>query len=97
MSGSLYTLTLAMIVIRHFGESGWRFAGLWRDALAQAVIVVAVLGMLAYALTLRAPQSVYALSIGLEPLSLVDLKYRVAGAGSGVAGSVEYEFEFSWN
>ncbi|WP_309664319.1 glycosyltransferase family 2 protein [Tabrizicola sp.] len=97
MSGALYTLTLAMIVIRHFGESGWRLARFWRDAVGQGALVCAVLGLLGYALTLRAPQSLYALSIGPEPLQLVQVEYRVAGAGGGIAGTVDYRFGISRN
>ncbi len=96
LSGLLYVAVLLVTVWHHLSENGWRFAGTWRDGIFQAGLVGSVLVALSFALVEKSAESVYALSIGLEPVRLVAVRSRVAGAGSGPAGIIDYNFVFTW-
>ncbi|SEK84732.1 cellulose synthase (UDP-forming) [Roseovarius azorensis] len=93
-AGCLYTLALAMTVIRHVTENGFRYIGTWRDGLVQGALVAGLIALLSQSLVLRAAESTYALAIGLERLEIVGIRSRVAGAGAG-AGEIDYFFKLS--
>ena len=95
-SGLHYVAVLIVTVWHHLSENGWRFYGTWRDALLQAGLTGGVAIMLSFALIEKSAESIYALALGLEPLRLVELTTRVAGAGSGPAGIINYQFKVSW-
>lgn len=95
LSASLYVAVLVVTVWHHLSENSWRFVGTWRDAMLQVGLVSAMMIMLSFAVVQKSAESVYALALGLEPIRLVDLTNRVAGAGSGPAGIVDYQFNFS--
>lgn len=96
LSGLLYVAVLVVTVWHHLSENAWRFSGTWGDGLLQAGLVGAVVIMLSFALVQKSAESVYALALGLEPIQVVQLTTRVAGAGSGPAGTIDYRFNFSW-
>ncbi len=96
-NGILYTSVVAVTIIRHLSENRFRFAGRFFDAAFQITVMSGLVIMIGMALSLRLTESVHALSIGLEPLQLVEPLYKVAGAGAGPAGQVDYRFKFSWN
>jgi cellulose synthase (UDP-forming) len=96
LSGLLYVAVLLVTVWRHLSENSWHFAGTWRDGLLQTTLVSGVVILLSFAFQQKSAESVYALERGLEPVRLVTLTTRVAGAGSGPAGILNYNFDFTW-
>ena len=96
VSGLLYTATLTVMVLRHLHENGWQVIPLWRDALVQLGVVGLTIGLLVAAFADRSLESVYALSIGLEPVEIVELHVNVAGAGSARRDPFVYEFNLDW-
>jgi cellulose synthase (UDP-forming) len=94
LTGLLYTVTVAVIVLRHAFENGWAvLMGRARDA-ALHVGTLAGLALIAgFTASMRLQEGVYGLSIGsgIEPVAV---SYRVSGAGSALAGP---EMEFRWN
>ncbi len=95
-SGLLYSLTLIVVVLRHYGESGWHLAGAWRRFATQTALVTTIVFLFGTAFAQRSAESVYALAIGLEPLRLVQVNSRVAGAGSADRGALDYSFTFKF-
>ena len=96
LTGLIYVAVLIVTVWRHMSENAWHFAGTWGDGMVQAGLVSAVVIMLTYALVQKSAESLYALSLGLEPIRVVELTTRVAGAGAGPAGAIDYRFNLSW-
>jgi cellulose synthase (UDP-forming) len=68
----------------------------WRDVVVQAGVVATTAALLFSAFTIRAAESVYALSIGLEPVTIVEVQVNVAGAGSASRDPFGYRFNFDW-
>ena len=97
LSALLNVAVLIVTIWHHLSENGWRFAGTWADGFFQLGLVIAVLAMLSSALIEKSAESIYALALGLEPIHFVELTTRVAGAGSGPAGAIDYKFNFSWS
>ena len=95
-SGSLYTATLTVTVLRHFYENGWPVRLQWRDVVVQTGVVATTATLLFSAFTIRAAESAYALSIGLESVQIVDVQVNVAGAGSAHRDPFGYRFNFDW-
>jgi cellulose synthase (UDP-forming) len=95
-SGSLYTATLSVTVLRHFHENGWPVKLQWRDVVVQTGVVATIATLLFSAFAIRAAESVYALSIGLEPVKIVEVQVNVAGAGSANREPFGYRFNFEW-
>lgn len=96
-SGLLYTGVLLVTIWHHLSENTWRFAGSQSDGVLQAGLVAAVVVLLGLAITQKSAESAYALALGLEPIRIVELTTRVAGAGAGPAGSIDYHFKFTWD
>lgn len=96
LSGCLYMAVLVVTVWHHLSENAWRFSGTPSDGVLQVSLVAMVVFMLSLAVVLKSSESAYALALGLEPIHLVELSTRVAGAGSGPAGVIDYRFSFSW-
>jgi cellulose synthase (UDP-forming) len=95
-NGGFYALAVIITVIRHLTENGGHFIGRLQDGLAQWGIVTSLVLLMGTALSLRSAESLHALSIGLEPLHLVEPVYHAAGAGQGAIGKVAYQFRFGW-
>ncbi|WP_298293412.1 glycosyltransferase family 2 protein [uncultured Litoreibacter sp.] len=96
VSGLLYTLTVTIIVVRHMHENGWPFVLQMRDVAVQFTAVAVTIALLVGAFTSRSIESIYALTIGLEPVSVVTLQTNVAGAGSASREPFTYEFNLDW-
>jgi len=96
LSGMLYVSVVIVTVWRHRSENGWQFVGTWGDRFAQVSAVLVLVALMSTALFQRSAESAYALSLGLEPLRVVELRMRVAGAGSGPAGQFDYRFNLRW-
>jgi cellulose synthase (UDP-forming) len=93
-SGLLYSLTLLTIIWRHYAEDGWRPFAAPRALAVHAFTMVAVVALFGTATAMRSTEGAYALAIGLEPLQIVDVKTRIAGAGSASQSPFEYSFTF---
>ena len=95
INGFVYFTLFAVIVIQHRRESD---RPIWRPdlaALTQGAAVVVLAGMIVTAGWSRGLQSLYYLSVGMEPFRLVQVYFRVSGAGSG-DNAVHYEFSPGW-
>ncbi|SFR43756.1 cellulose synthase (UDP-forming) [Yoonia tamlensis] len=95
LSGLLYGLTLLTIIVRHYAEEGWQIAAP-RILVAHVSTMAMVTVLFGAALTMRSAEGVYALAIGLEPLEIVEVKTRIAGAGSDSRKPFEYAFNLSF-
>lgn len=96
-SGFLYTAVLLVTMWHHMSENTWHFAGTQIDRVLQASLAVMVVVLLGFAVTRKSAEGAYALAVGLEPIRIVRLTTRVAGAGAGPAGSIDYHFTFPWD
>lgn len=96
LSGLLYSLTLLTIIWRHYAEDGWHIAAP-RLLVTHVTTIATIFALFGTALTMRSAEGAYALAIGLEPLQIVEVKTRIAGAGSDSRTPFEYSFAFRLN
>ena len=96
ITGGLYALTVAVIVFRHLAEVG--LPQVIRQPLAAAYVAVpaALLGTLLVALDTRGLESLYVLTIGLEPVQVVHIETPVSGAGRNPSDNLVYRFRIDW-
>ena len=96
-NAALYTLLVGVIVLRHLWDNGAN----WRTQRRTGAAQIGTLGMLSALLVgavwMRGQESLHALLLGLEPLSLSRAEYVASGAGSGAAGEVRFRFDPHWN
>lgn len=96
LSGTLYVSVVLVTLWHHLSENGWSYLGTWRDAGLQLGVTVLLVGLTWTAYASRSAEGAYGLTRGLERISLVEMRTRVAGAGSGQAGLADYRFKFEW-
>lgn len=92
----LYISLFMIIVVRHFREgeiSIWTQGASGAAYCSIAVILAILAGSAAW---MRGPESVLALSIGIEPVHVVQTKFVVSGAGSAPPGTLKYFFDIGW-
>ena len=95
-SGLLYSLTFAITVIRHYFDGGFSLSGLGRGLALHMTAVCAIAALFATALSLRAAEGTFALALGLDPVQIVNVKTRVAGAGSANRDAIDYTFDIEF-
>lgn len=89
-------MLVVAIITKHYSENNivWNAQPLVFFAhLTTAVFLFVLLGSSAW---LRGPESIYALSRGIDPDHVVDHKFMVSGAGQAPPGTVRYIFDFGW-
>ncbi len=97
-TGLLYTITVAVIVLRHAYENGWTFLGRTRDAALHVATITVLMILTGFTANARLTEGVYGLTIGAEQFAPVQVSYRVSGAGSDVGGPpMEYRWNLPWN
>jgi cellulose synthase (UDP-forming) len=96
LNGLVYTLIVITIAAQYIRENGGLQMEQFRKAgysiLASASLVAVLLG----AVTFRGAESLFALSIGLEPFRLARAEYAVSGAGAGGQETIFYRFDPGW-
>jgi cellulose synthase (UDP-forming) len=97
INGVIYTAIVAMIAYQHIKENGVPHLGrMWKGGysiVTSAALVVVVTSAVAY----RGLESLYALSLGLEPLRIARAEYSASGAGIGGKTIVHFRFDPGWN
>jgi cellulose synthase (UDP-forming) len=96
LTGALYALALAVVVIRHLAANG--VPGMLRRpvAAAQLVFPAVAFAVLFAGLEARGLEGLHVLTIGLDPLQLVRVEVPLSGAGRDTSGQFIYSFAFDW-
>ncbi len=97
LSGLLYTGIVAAILWHHFRENRARLRQRWRVAVLSTGLVAGMSSIAVTTMALHGKESLYALTIGLEPLQVTKVQYRASGAGSDRNGLLHLTFDFGWN
>ncbi|MGB3146491.1 MAG: N-acetylglucosaminyltransferase, partial [Paracoccaceae bacterium] len=85
------------IVLRHLRENGAELRRRWQVALFQGGAVVSLCVLIVAAVMARGTESLYALSVGLEPVRIARAEYSVSGAGMNNYKRIHYRFDPGWN
>lgn len=93
LNGSIYAIIATVIVIRHIQDNKVRLRAALTQIPIQLASVPVLLVLLIYALGLRGPESLLALSVGIGQDQMVRYEYVVSGAGMGDAGTVRYRWD----
>ncbi|WP_284164370.1 glycosyltransferase family 2 protein [Frigidibacter sp. SD6-1] len=97
LNGLIYTICVAVIVLEHLRANGHEFVLKPRTFVLQAASVASLVALMATATVVRGKESLYALTMGMEPFQLVRAQYLVSGAGISNDRLVVYEFDLAWN
>jgi cellulose synthase (UDP-forming) len=97
INAAIYTALFMIIVLHHFREGKISVWSLGASEALQCTLALCLALLAGSALWMRGTESVAALSIGLEPLQVVDTQFIVSGAATGPPGTVRYFFDFEWN
>ncbi|WP_424942073.1 glycosyltransferase family 2 protein [Aliiroseovarius crassostreae] len=99
LNAAVYTLLLAVILIRHRRENGLGLRHNPIGTLGQMGAVAMLVLAVALSLDNHGAHSLYALSFGTDVITVAEPRFVVAGAGTGAAaGSVDYQLnlEADW-
>ncbi len=89
-------ITLA-IVARHLQDNAADLKRRWHSAAFQLGSAASLCVLIAVAVMARGTESLYALSVGLEPFRIARAEYSASGAGMNVYKRVHYRFDPGWN
>lgn len=93
----IYTGIATSIVLRHLRDRLPDLRASWRTALVQAASVAALCVLMVSAVVARGMESVYALSLGMDPFRIASAQYAASGAGLNGHMRVHYRFDPGWN
>ncbi len=93
----IYAGIVASIVVRHLRDNGAELKRRWRAATFQLGSVAALTALILTAVNQRGIESLYVLSIGLEPFRIARAEYAVSGAGMNKGNRIYYQFDPGWN
>jgi len=92
LNGALYVVAVAVIVRQHYRENrvDWTVARV--PAFLQYVTAMVLAGLLVSAFYTRGKEGLHALTVGLHPVQIIKIEFRVAGAGFGADDGIVYVF-----
>jgi cellulose synthase (UDP-forming) len=93
----IYSGIVVSVVLRHFRDQAAAGTRRWHMAPLQLGAAVSLCVLLAMAVASRGVESLYALSIGLEPFRIARAEYSASGAGMNVYRRVHYRLDPGWN
>lgn len=93
----IYAGIVMSIVVRHLRDNAGELRRRWYAAAFQLGSAASLTILIAVAVTTRGVESLYALSIGLEPFRIARAEYSVSGAGMNDYRRVHFRFDPGWN
>lgn len=97
LNALIYAGIVVSVVVRHLRDNASEWRRRWHVAAFQMGSVVSLTVLIGMAVTSRGVESLYALSIGLEPFQIARAEYSVAGAGMNDYRRVHFRFDPGWN
>lgn len=97
LNALIYAGIVVSVVVRHLRDNASEWRRHWHVAAFQMGSVVSLTVLIGMAVTSRGVESLYALSIGLEPFQIARAEYSVAGAGMNDYRRVHFRFDPGWN
>lgn len=97
LNALIYAAIVMSIVVRHLRDNAQELKRRWYAAAFQVGSVVSLTVLIGMAVTVRGVESLYALSIGLEPFRIARAEYSAAGAGMNDYRRVHFRFDPGWN
>ena len=96
LTGALYAVAVAVIVLRHLAETGLPAALRQPVASVYLALPAALFAVLAGAAGARGLEGLHVLTLGLEPVQVVRVEVPISGAGRDASGRYLYRFTFNW-
>lgn len=93
----IYSSIVISIVVRHLRDSSGEFKARWLRATFQLGSAASLGILIISAVMVRGTESLYALSVGLEPFRIARAEYSASGAGMNDYKRVHYRFDPGWN
>lgn len=93
----IYSCIVASIVIRHLQDNSDELKRRWRTVFFQVGSVVSLSALIVVAVMARGTESLYALSVGLEPIRIARAEYAASGAGMNNTNRIHYLLDPGWN
>lgn len=97
LNALIYAGIVTSIVVRHLRDTAQEWRRRWYAATFQLASVLSLTVLIGLAVTVRGVESLYALSIGLEPFRIARAEYSASGAGMNDYRRVHFRFDPGWN
>lgn len=95
-NAALYAILLLVIVVNHIRENGITVRRRSMPAFAHALLAAFLLIPVSAGAAIRGPYGVEAIAMGAGPLSLTEVKYKIAGAAQGGTGARVVTWRLTW-
>jgi hypothetical protein len=95
-NAALYAILLLVIVVNHIRENGITVRRRSMPAFAHALLAAFLLIPVSAGAAIRGPYGVEAIAMGAGPLSLTEVRYRIAGAAQGGTGARVVTWRLTW-
>ncbi len=92
----IFVMLIVVIIIKHYRENNIVWDAQPIAFFAHITTAVFLFLLLSSSAWLRGPESIYALSRGIDPNHVIDHEFVVSGAGQAPPGTVRYIFDFGW-
>lgn len=93
----IYSSIVISIVVRHLRDNSGAFKARWLRATFQLGSAASLGILIISAVMVRGTESLYALSVGLEPFRIARAEYSASGASMNDYKRVHYRFDPGWN
>jgi len=89
-------MLIVVIIVKHYRENNIEWDAQPFAFFAHLTTAVFLFILLSSSAWLRGPESIYALSRGIDTNNVIDHEFVVSGAGQAPPGTVRYIFDFGW-
>lgn len=96
LNGAIFTAITVVIVVQYAKEAGLTLRLIPRFAGAHTLIAASLVVSLGLSLSTRGLESLYALSVGLEPFRIATVQHAVSGAGMANRNTLIFQFDPGW-
>ncbi len=93
----IYSSIVISIVVRHLRDNSGELKKRWYQAIFQLCSAASLGILIIAAVMVRGTESLYALSVGLEPFRIARAEYSASGAGMNDYKRIHYRFDPGWN
>ncbi|MCX8509311.1 MAG: N-acetylglucosaminyltransferase, partial [Rhodobacteraceae bacterium] len=97
LNALIYAAIVTFIVLGHLTKTAALLKHRWQAALTQVASVTALIALVGTALVQQGAESLYALSIGMEPFQIARAEFSASGAGMGRVRRIHFHFDPGWN
>lgn len=97
LNALIYAIIVVQLVTRHLLACRAELRRQWRTLSFQIGSAVSISMLVLIGVMVRGPESLYALTVGMEPFRIARAEYSASGAGMNNNRRVHYQFDPGWN